>query len=197
LLSSYRITYLTRFESTADNILQEAIYNLAQGDLTLTDKASGDLSQAQSQASKDLQTLNNALRTLLSSFTSSLGAESFSLLTDFLSFLRLSLASAADTIANTASSTADTLRKVEDEVQNDKRDAIGRDKQRLREEEEGGAKVKWQHGMDTIKGAGESVFDGAQVIRDNVDDVAERTADRASSAVDKVRGLYLFRLMFH
>ncbi|KAF9554848.1 hypothetical protein CPC08DRAFT_643741 [Agrocybe pediades] len=183
LLDAYKAVIVTK---NSDNILQEAIYNLSQGDLTLTDKVTGDLSQAQTQASKDLQTLTNALRTLLSSFTSSLGAESFNLLTDFLSFLRLSLASAADTIAGTASSTAETLRQVEDDVQNDKRDAIGRDKQRLREEEEGGAKVKWQHGMDTVKGAGESVIDGVNTVKENVEDVAGRTSDRASLAINKI-----------
>ncbi|KAF4622165.1 hypothetical protein D9613_009116 [Agrocybe pediades] len=183
LLDAYKAVIVAK---NSDNILQEAIYNLSQGDLTLTDKVTGDLSQAQTQASKDLQTLTNALRTLLSSFTSSLGAESFNLLTDFLSFLRLSLASAADTIAGTASSTAETLRQVEDDVQNDKRDAIGRDKQRLREEEEGGAKVKWQHGMDTVKGAGESVIDGVNTVKENVEDVAGRTSDRASLAINKI-----------
>ncbi|KAF8888404.1 hypothetical protein CPB84DRAFT_1786289 [Gymnopilus junonius] len=164
----------------ADNALQEAIWHLSEGDLTVTSEAEADKEQALS----DLKAIRTALRNVLSIFWHSLTSEGTSLGQEFLSVLRLSIADAAEVIETQAGSTKKSLRHMEEEVQEGKRDSLGRDKKRLEEEQD--PKVAWQHGMDTIKDAGTSVIGTAQDTSSAVQEKTEKTTSRLQEAVYKV-----------
>ncbi|KAG6810174.1 hypothetical protein H0H92_013012 [Tricholoma furcatifolium] len=162
-----------------DNILQEAIWHLTQGDL----ETSG---MDVDQATADLNALRSSLRNLLSIIGSSLSSESGSLIKDFASFTRLSLADAAELVETTAASAKDNLREIEQGVQKGERTSItGRDKKRL-EEESGDVKVKWEHGMDAVKGAGDSVIDTARDASASVKDKSEKASNRVQEAYLKI-----------
>lgn len=166
--------------SAGDNILQEAIWHLTQGDL----ETSGIDSD---QAKADLAALRQALRTLLSIIWTSLSSESGSLITDFASFTRLSLADAAELIESSAASAKESLRNIEQGVQKGERTSItGRDKKRVEDEAED-VKVQWEHGMDAVKGAGDSVIDASRNVSSSVKEVSERTSNRVHDAYLKVR----------
>ncbi|PPQ81993.1 hypothetical protein CVT26_004370 [Gymnopilus dilepis] len=164
----------------ADNVIQEAIWHLTEGDLTVTPEADAKKQQALS----DLNAIRTALRNVLSIFWNSVSSEGTSLGQEFLSVLRLSIADAAEVIEGQAGSTKETLRQMEDEVQEGKRDALGRDKKRLEEEQD--PKVAWQHGMDTIKDAGTSVIGTAQQTSATVQEKTEKTTSRLQEAFYKV-----------
>ncbi|KAG6850361.1 hypothetical protein H0H93_014315 [Arthromyces matolae] len=162
-----------------DNILQEAIWHLTQGDLETT-------SIDTDQASADLKALRKALRTLLSIFWTSLSSESGSLITDFASFTRLSLADAAEIIETSAASAKETLRDIEQAVQKGERTSIlGRDKKRV-EQESGDIKVQWEHGMDAVKGAGDSVIDATRDVSSSVKEKSQQTSNRLQAAYLKI-----------
>ncbi|KAG6889628.1 hypothetical protein C0992_004584 [Termitomyces sp. T32_za158] len=162
-----------------DNILQEAVWHLTQGDLETTGIDSD-------QAKADLAALRKALRTLLSIVWTSLSSESGSLVTDFASFTRLSLADAAELIESSAASAKESLRNIEQGVQKGERTTItGRDKKRV-EEESGDVKVQWEHGMDAVKGAGDSVIDASRNVSSSVKEASDRTTNRVHDAYLKI-----------
>ncbi|KAG6860980.1 hypothetical protein C0995_005216 [Termitomyces sp. Mi166 len=162
-----------------DNILQEAIWHLAQGDLETTAIDSD-------QAKADLNALRKALRTLVSVVWTSLSSESGSLITDFASFTRLSLADAAELIESSAASAKESLRNIEQGVQKGERTSItGREKKRV-EEEAGDVKVRWEHGMDAAKGAGDSVIDASRSVTSSVQEASEMTSIRVRNAYLKI-----------
>ncbi|TFK35889.1 hypothetical protein BDQ12DRAFT_634780 [Crucibulum laeve] len=164
----------------ADNIVQKAIYHLTEGDLTVTSEAKANADQA----TKDINALRTSLRTLLSIVWSSVSSESSSLAQDFLSIIRLSIADAAEMVEEQASWAKDALRDVEKGVQEGDRDALGRDKKRLEEEED--TKVAWQHGMDTVKDAGTSVIGASQSASETVKEKSEETSTRLQDAYYKI-----------
>ncbi|KAJ3501731.1 hypothetical protein NLJ89_g9206 [Agrocybe chaxingu] len=164
----------------SDNVLQEAIWHLTEGDLTVTPGAGAD----KDQALDDLNALRHSLRTLLSIVWSSASSEGTSIVQDLLSILRLSLADAAEVIEDKAGLAKESLRHIEDEVQEGKRDSLGRDKQRMEEEKD--AKIAWQHGMDTVKNAGTTVIGAAQSGSATVEEKAEKTTSRLQEAYYKI-----------
>ncbi|KAG6852139.1 hypothetical protein C0991_002655, partial [Blastosporella zonata] len=167
-----------------DNILQEALWHLTQGDI----ETSGiDTDQAKT----DLNTIRTSLRNLLSIIWTSLSSESGSLIDDFASFTRLSLADAAELIESSAGTAKLSLRDIEQGVQKGERTTItGRDKQRA-EEEAGDVKVKWEHGMDAVKGAGDSVIDTGRSASSTIKQTSEKTSSRVQDAYLKVHPLFL------
>ncbi|KAG6900015.1 hypothetical protein C0993_004198 [Termitomyces sp. T159_Od127] len=169
-----------------DNIVQEAIWHLTQGDLETTGIDS-------EQAKADLAALRKAVRTLLSIIWTSLSSESGSLVTDFASFTRLSLADAAELIESSAASAKESLRGIEQGVQKGQRTSIiGRDKNRV-EEESKDVKVQWEHGMDAVKGAGDSVIDVGRNVSSSVKEASERTSNRVHDAYLKVHFPFFVR----
>jgi hypothetical protein len=164
----------------ADNIFQEAVWHLTQGDLTVTPEAEAK----KDQALEDINALRKALRTLLSSVMSSVTSEGTSLFQDLLSVIRLSLAEAAGVIEGQAESVKETLLQIEEEVQDGKRDTLGRDKQRLEKEKD--PKIAWQHGMDTVKDAGTTVISTAQETSETIEEKADKTSARLREAFRKV-----------
>jgi hypothetical protein len=129
----------------ANNVLQQAIWHLTQGDLTMTPEARAD----KDQAIADVNAIRSALPNLLSIVWSSVSSEGTSLLQEFISLLRLSIADAAEVVREQASRTKESLRSVEMQVQQGQRDALGRDKKRLEEEQD--SKIAWQHGIAVPK----------------------------------------------
>jgi hypothetical protein len=106
------------------------------------------------------------------------GAHIFS---DFASVTRLMLADAAELVEVQAGKAKETLRHVERDVQQGKRDSLGRDKEVL-EAESSDARVTWEHGMDTVKDTGSMMIGASQTVSGAVEDKAERTASRLQNA---------------
>ncbi|KAF9476292.1 hypothetical protein BDN70DRAFT_882609 [Pholiota conissans] len=167
-------------QKNADNILQEAIWHLTQGDLTVTDRAE----EEKNEAIKEITAIRKALRTLITSLMSSVTSEGTSLFQDLFSVIRLSLADAAGAIQGQAGSAKESLLHIEEEVKEGKRDSLGRDKKRLEEEQD--AKVSWQHGMDTVKDAGTTVIGAAQSASATVQEKSEKTSSRLQEALYKM-----------
>lgn len=166
-----------------DNILQDAIFHLSQGDLTMNAAVDTDA------ASADIASLGSSLRALLSILWSSLSSETGSLINDFASFTRLSLADAAELIETSAGSAKESLREIEEGVQKGERTNItGREKERV-EAEEGDAKVQWDHGMDAVKGAGDTIIDASRNVSASVQDKTDRTSARIHDAYLKVTNI--------
>ncbi|EAU81705.1 hypothetical protein CC1G_02721 [Coprinopsis cinerea okayama7 len=164
----------------ADNIVQEAMWHLTEGDLTTTSEAQANKDQAKA----DIDALRTSLRNVLSVVWDSVSSEGSSLFYDFLSFLRLSLADAAELVEDQAGQAKETLRQVDEEVQKGERDALGRDKQRLEEEKD--AKVAWEHGMDTVKGMGSKAIDVTRSTSETVKEQSEKTNIRLQDALNKI-----------
>jgi hypothetical protein len=113
--------------------------------------------------------------------------EGSSIIQELLSILRLSLADAAEALEGKAGAAKDTLRSVEKGVQEGERDSLGRSKQRLEEEKD--PKVAWQHGMETVTGAGTTVIGATQAAGASLQETAEKTSSRLEDALNKVRWL--------
>lgn len=163
-----------------DDILQEAIWHLTEGDLTTTTEGEVDKDEAKA----DIKALRSSLRTLISIVWDSLSSEGTSIFHDILSLLRVSLADAAEVIEEQAGAAKETLRRVEDEVQAGDRDTLGRSKQRLEEEQD--PKVAWQHGMDTVKDAGTSVIGASQTATHAAQEKTDKTISRIQDALHKI-----------
>ncbi|KAJ4466871.1 hypothetical protein C8J55DRAFT_439193 [Lentinula edodes] len=166
-----------------DNLLQEAIWHLSQGDLSDT-SVDVDIKPNTDEAVKDAQDARESIRTILSIIWSGLSSESSSLFEDFTSFARLSLADAAEVVENQASRAKDSLREVDEEVQSGKRDTLGRDKERLKQEED--LQVAFEHGMDTAKGAGSSVIGAGQQSVAKASELSDRTSAKLHNAFYKM-----------
>ncbi|KAH9475246.1 hypothetical protein JR316_0012357 [Psilocybe cubensis] len=165
-----------------DNVLQQALHHLTQGDLTSTPEAQ----QTKDDALNDISAIRRALRTLLTTLWSSLSSEGTSLGEDILSLIRLSLADAAELVEGQAGSAKAAIRSVEEEVREGKRDALGREKKRMEEEREGGAKVRWEHGMDVVKDTGSTVIGTVQSTTQAIEEKKEKTGSRLRETFYKV-----------
>lgn len=164
-----------------DNLLQEALWRLSQGDLTVTEESEA----TKDQAIKELNNIRSSLRTLISIWWSSYTAEGTALFQDFLSVLRTSLADVAEVVEHQAGSTKESLRNIESQVQQGQRDSLGRDKERIKQERD--VKVAWQHGMDSVKDTGTSVIGSAQDATENVRDKSDKTSAKLQNAYSIVR----------
>ncbi|EEB98079.1 hypothetical protein MPER_02477 [Moniliophthora perniciosa FA553] len=154
-----------------DNVLQEAIYHLSEGNYSQTEV---DASIDTDEATKDLQDIRSSLQTILQIFWTGISSESSSLFNDFSSFARLSLADAAELVEASAANAKESLRKTDEEVQRGERDTLGRDKERLKQEED--PKVAFEHTMDTLKDAGTSVIGAGQEGTAKASEIANRTS---------------------
>ncbi len=163
-------------------MLQEALWHLSEGDLALS---TPDVSVDAEEVSDDVDAIRKSLRNLVQIIWSSISSESSEVFRDFSSFARLILADAAEAVEEQASRAKSTLREVEQEVQEGQRDSLGRDKERLKEEED--IKVQFEHGMDTLKGAGVSAIGTGQQASAKAEDMSAKTMSRLQTAFDKVR----------
>lgn len=165
---------------SADNILQEAVWHLTEGDLTVAPGAD----QSKDQALKDLNATREALRDVLNIVWSSATSEGTSLFEEFFSIARLSLADAAEVIEDKAGRAKESLLQTENEVQEGRRDPLGRDKQRLEEEKD--PQVAWEHKMDTVKKTGSTVIGTTQSTTSTAQEKKDRTASRLQDAFWRV-----------
>ncbi|KAF9458086.1 hypothetical protein BDZ94DRAFT_1271588 [Collybia nuda] len=168
-----------------DNILQEAMWHLSEGDITnITTPKTTSIDK--DKVTSDINAIRSSLRSLLSVFWTSLASESSSLLNEFASFTRLSLADAAELIEVSASGAKEGLRDIEKGVEKGERTNItGRSKERV-EAEQGDAKVQWEHGIDAMKGAGDHVIDAGRGIGSFAQDKVDRTSGRVHDAYLKI-----------
>ncbi|KAJ7641406.1 hypothetical protein FB45DRAFT_356909 [Roridomyces roridus] len=179
LLESYKALNLNK---NKDNLLQETIWHLDQGDLNAKVDSS-DISGKKQEVTSDLDAIRNSLRSIFSIVWQSISSEGGYLLNDFASFARLSLADAAEALEGQAGVVKDSLRDVEQDVEDGKRDQLGRDKERLEEEQD--TRVAFEHGMDTLKGAGSTVIGAGQSARETAEDVSNRATERLQNAYYK------------
>ncbi|KAK0436403.1 hypothetical protein EV421DRAFT_1122474 [Armillaria borealis] len=168
ILDAYKTLGLNK---NSDDLLQDAIWHLSQGDMSTTipsDTIDTD------EASEDINKIRKALQKLLQIAGSSISTEGSFVLRDLTSFARSSLADAAELLEDQVGRAKDSLREVEQEVQDGKRDALGRDKERM-EEEEGDVKVKFEHTMDSLKDTGSTAIGAGQGAKAKADKLADRT----------------------
>lgn len=137
------------------------------------------------EAADDINAIRESVRTLLQIVWTSVSSEGASLFQDFASFARLSLADAAELVEDHAARAKDGLRDIEQGVQAGDRDALGRDKQRLEQEQD--VKVAFEHGMDTLKDTGVAAIGAGQTAMSKAEDVSDRTTSRVQDAYEKAR----------
>ncbi|KAK0206169.1 hypothetical protein DFS33DRAFT_1499100 [Desarmillaria ectypa] len=162
----------------SDDLLQEAIWHLSEGEISTSTPS--DIVDTD-EAAQDVEKFRKALRKLLQIAWSSISSEGLFVFRDFASFTRSSLADAAEMVEDQAARAKDSLREVEHEVQEGKRDALGRDKERM-EEEEKDVKVQFEHTMDSLKDTGATVIGAGQEAKDKAEELADRTGDRLKDA---------------
>ncbi|KAJ6510452.1 hypothetical protein C8R45DRAFT_858340 [Mycena sanguinolenta] len=150
-----------------DNLLQEAIWHLTEGDVNTTD------SSRDAEVSSDINAVRSSLRTILSIFWHNFTDGGF-LPTDVTSFILLTLSDAAEVVQSQAGRTKDSLRQMEQEVQEGQRDSLGRDKQRLGEEED--KRVAFEHTMDTLKDVGSGAIGAHRSVKAKAGDISERAS---------------------
>ncbi|KAJ6602466.1 hypothetical protein DFH09DRAFT_899906 [Mycena vulgaris] len=161
----------------SDNLLQEAVWHLTEGDVkTAVDAPNVD----KQEVSSDLDAVRKSLRTILSLIWQSLFSESNFLLEDFASFARLGLADVSEVVEHHAGRTKETLRDVEQEVEDGKRDSLGRDKTRLEEEQD--TRVAFEHRMDTLKDAGSQAIGAHRSTKAKTQDLSAQTTERLKGA---------------
>ncbi|PPQ72126.1 hypothetical protein CVT26_006866 [Gymnopilus dilepis] len=160
----------------SDNLLQEAVWHLTEGDLTVAPGSD----ESKERALNDLNATRDALRNALNIVWASASSEGSSLFEEFFSVMRLSLADAAEVVENQAGRAKESLRQTEDEVKEGRRDALGRDKQRLEEEKD--PQVAWEHKMDTVKQAGSTAIGTHQDTKATAQEKQERASARLQDA---------------
>jgi hypothetical protein len=126
-------------------------------------------------------------------FLGHLSATSAPLLSEFLSFLRLSLSDVAEVVEGTARSAKDNLRETDREVQEGQRDSLGRTKSEVNEQgvpenvDPNDPKVKFEKGMDAAKYAGSSVIGATQEAKSTAIEYRDKSQARVLDAFDGVR----------
>ncbi|KAF8128789.1 hypothetical protein K438DRAFT_1888312 [Mycena galopus ATCC 62051] len=128
-----------------DNLLQEAIWHLTEGDVNTVVDASREGGNKE-QVAADINAVRSSLRQILSIFWHNFTDGGFL---------------PTDVVQSQAGRTKDSLREVEQDIQEGQRDSLGRDKQRLGEEQD--TRVAFEHTMDTLKDA-------------KTDDISERAS---------------------
>ncbi|KAF8645354.1 hypothetical protein AX16_007857 [Volvariella volvacea WC 439] len=178
ILQAYKVLGCNK---NGDNILQEAVWHLNQGDLPAT---TTELVSDKDAALEDIKTLRLSLRTLLSIVWSSTSAEGVALTYDFFSFIRLALANVAELVETQAARAKQTLREVEEQVKEGQRDYLGRDRKRLEQEQT--LKIQFEQNMDTVKRVGAAAIEAGQEVSTTVHGTTERTISRLQEAFYKI-----------
>ncbi|KAG2745595.1 hypothetical protein P692DRAFT_20741308 [Suillus brevipes Sb2] len=160
-----------------DNLLQEVLWHLSEGDFVDTRVEAIDTDEA----SADLQSIRSAIRALLHIIWTNVSGEGSVLLNDFASFARLAMADLAGAIETGAAYTKEGLREFDSEVQQGERDNLGRKRKTPEEiemEREEDAKAKFEKTMDTAKLAGSKAIGVGQEVKASAEEMAERTRVR-------------------
>ncbi|KAK0470635.1 hypothetical protein IW261DRAFT_1001355 [Armillaria novae-zelandiae] len=179
ILDAYKTLGLNK---NSDDLLQDAVWHLSQGDMSTvipSDTMDTD------EASEDINRIRKALQKLLQIAGSNISAEGSFILRDFTSFVRSSLADAAELLEDQAGRAKDSLREVEQEVQDGQRDILGRDKERM-QEEAGDVKVKFEHTMDSLKDTGSAAIGAGQGAKAKAEKLADRTSNGLQQSFNRV-----------
>ncbi|KAJ7718357.1 hypothetical protein DFH07DRAFT_933600 [Mycena maculata] len=161
----------------SDNLLQEAVWHLTEGDVNTAVDAPNINKK---EVSADIEAVRTSLRTILTLVWQSLFSEDNPLLEDFASFARLGLADAAEIIEDQAGRTKEGLRNVEQDVEDGTRDSLGRDKTRLEDEQD--ARVTFEHRMDTVKDTGSQAIGAHQSTKSKAQDLQVQGTERLRGA---------------
>ncbi len=105
---------------------------------------------------------------------------------DFLSFIRLSLADTAELVGGKSTQAAETLRRVEGEVQSGERDSVGIKEDTKAEWKKADTRELFEKSMDTAKIAGSETIGAAQAIGEGTSELKDRTQNRLKSAIANV-----------
>jgi hypothetical protein len=168
-----------------DNIIQESLWHLHEADLSNT--STTRTGSGSDQASKDASALARSLRTVFSILLSTVTQESQNVAHDFASFLRLTIADAADYVSQSAGSAAQALRQVDEEVSRGERNEVGlKNKPEEEKFKNKDAREQFEITMDTVKEAGSQTIGAAQVAAATSKDLANRTNDRLQNAFNEV-----------
>ncbi|KAH7884249.1 hypothetical protein F5I97DRAFT_2035588 [Phlebopus sp. FC_14] len=173
LLTAYKQLGINK---NSDNLLQEAIWHMSEGDLSEARVQAMDTGEA----SADIDALRSAVRTLVKVLWHNVMGESSYLLSDFASFSRLAVADLAEFIETRAGFAKEGLREVDTEVHEGRRDPLGRKRKTDEEEDQErqkDVKAKFEETMDTVKETGSKAIGVGQTVKAT----AEETADRAST----------------
>lgn len=169
-----------------DNLLQEVLWHLSEGDFVDTRVEAIDTDEA----SADLQSIRSAIRALLHIIWTNVSGEGSVLLNDFASFARLAMADLAGAIETGAAYTKESLREFDSEVQQGERDNLGRKRQtpeEIERDREEDAKAKFEKSMDTAKLAGSKAIGVGQEVKASAEEMAERTRVRLQETYYHVR----------
>ncbi|KAM5546176.1 hypothetical protein V8D89_000302 [Ganoderma adspersum] len=162
----------------ADDIIQESLWHLSEADLSSVSTSTPDVDTEQAEA--DARALAHALHTLVSVISENLAHEGRSLFHDFASFMRLSLADAADRVSDTARGAAEVLRDVNKEVEEGERSELGIKRKAPDQPED--TRAKFEKGMDTAKEAGSKAIGAGQAAAQTTQELAQRSSSRVQDA---------------
>ncbi|KAL1747091.1 hypothetical protein HDZ31DRAFT_80677 [Schizophyllum fasciatum] len=160
-----------------DDIVQDAIWNLSQGELAGGAAAEIARQPKDTPVANDAQRLSSAVRTFFHVFLGNVHGEGGSLFADLASFLRLFLADRAEDVEERARITKETLRQTEDEVQEGKRDPLGREGDVRQQDLD--TQAKFERNMDTAKAVGSKTIGAHQSTKAAV----QRHGDAATNAL--------------
>uniref|UniRef100_D8Q4R6 Uncharacterized protein n=1 Tax=Schizophyllum commune (strain H4-8 / FGSC 9210) TaxID=578458 RepID=D8Q4R6_SCHCM len=160
-----------------DDIVQDALWNLSQGELAGGVAAEIAKQPKDTPAANDAQRLSSAIRTLIHIFLGNVHGEGGSLFADLASFLRLFLADRAEDVEERARVTKETLRQTEDEVQEGKRDPLGRTGDVRQDDLD--TRAKFERNMNTAKEVGSKTIGVHQSTKAAV----QRHGDAATNAL--------------
>lgn len=109
------------------------------------------------------------------------------LFAELLSFLRLSLANAAENVEEAARSAKENLRSTENEVQAGDRDALGRNKvEQNTEQPAEDPSTKFERRMDSVKHAGSKAIGTGQQVKETTLQYTDTTKREVLDAFDNV-----------
>lgn len=181
-----------------DDILQAGLYDLSRGELradaSLREQSYTTYSkkpflmsfteQSQQEVLSDANQATDACREIflvfLQHLTSTEGGVG-----DMASFVRTFLADTAEVVEEHAGSVKSELRQTEAEVQDGKRDPLGRE--RREEDESLDTRQRFERGMDTAKTAGSNIIGGTQAVKGSADQLSGKAAQDLDRVFENVR----------
>ncbi|KAJ7629413.1 hypothetical protein DFH06DRAFT_1225627 [Mycena polygramma] len=177
ILDSYRALNSNKNQ---DSLLQEALWHLTEADVNTPVDSAGGVVGDKEEVSSDIEAVRSSLRTILSIVWNNIISDGGFIAGDFASFIRLTLADAAEVVQDQAGRTKDTLRDIEQGVQEGERDALGRDKKGLDEQKLEDPRIAFEHKMDTVKDAGSAVIGAHQSAKAKTENISENISERAN-----------------
>ncbi|KAF8527534.1 hypothetical protein BU17DRAFT_81736 [Hysterangium stoloniferum] len=169
-----------------DDILQSALYNLSQGEL----KTDPSAVMAQHEAVTDIQHASAALKHILLVLWGHLSSPSGAA-GDFASFTRKFLADTAEVVEQHADAVKSNLRETEEEVQQGKRDPLGRSRE---DKESDNLQEQYERTMDTAKVTGSQAIGAGQAVKQKGDELRRSATQDLNKLFDKASNFIISML---